>query len=50
MPGYSEQLAQWCARLNYADLPADVAHAIHNSAQQIAGLAHKIHTVLDLSG
>jgi 2-methylcitrate dehydratase PrpD len=39
MPGYSEQLAQWCAQLNYADLPADVAASTKLRVLDVLGLA-----------
>ncbi len=39
MPGYSEQLAQWCAGLKFTDLPADVVASTRLRVLDVIGLA-----------
>lgn len=39
MAGYSEQLAQWCARLEFSDLPADVVASTKLRVLDVIGLA-----------
>lgn len=39
MPGYSEQLAHWCANLKFSDLPADVVASTKLRALDVIGLA-----------
>jgi 2-methylcitrate dehydratase PrpD len=39
MPGYSEQLAQWCAGLQFSDLPADVVASTKLRVLDVIGLA-----------